>query len=64
MIEMFSPFPRLIVCALAGVAVGLLGAFALHSLAPTAPTEFLMLVFLVGLGVGVVLGAKWEARKS
>lgn len=64
MLDLLTQEPRLVVGALVGFLVGLGGAYALHTYLPGASPLAGAAIAALGLVLGLVLGAKWEASRS
>jgi len=64
MLDLFTSQPRLAVGAVVGTVLGFAGALALRSIYPTLSVALGALVVATALGVGVVVGAIWEGKRS
>ena len=64
MLELLTSAPRIFLGTFAGLLLGGAGAYAAHVYMPGSWPALGVAAVVVGLVVGVLLGAKWEAHRS
>ena len=64
MLDFFTQEPRVMIGSVLGLVIGGIAAYAVKAYLPSAWPALGIGSVVVGLVLGVVLGAKWEASRS